>query len=164
MSLEAFTPFIPLNVDDSSLPVAIFKYAVKNHSTKPVDFSLAFSLLNAVGYDGKAYLDGISVNHPGFGGNITKLRQEQELAGLDLTSKVFAQITLVAGSMALLTTAQNVHCTHQLGGRRMVGFYQKWVDEFSAEGKMHDSQPPQPSADGKSDYATLAPYAQAIPG
>ena len=34
VSLDAFTPFIPLNVDDSSLPVAIFKYRVQNRSAK----------------------------------------------------------------------------------------------------------------------------------
>src|SRR5262249_49191314 len=65
ISLEAFNPFIPLNVDDSSLPVAIFKYQLTNHSHKPLDVALAFSLLNPVGYDGKAILDG--TDHPGFG-------------------------------------------------------------------------------------------------
>src|SRR5262249_41000054 len=103
ISLESFNPFIPLNVDDSSLPVAIFKYTVKNHSQKPVDFSLAFSLLNAVGYDGQAYLDGISLNHPGFGGNITNFRQEGELAGLDLTSNKYSPDKPQAGSLALIT-------------------------------------------------------------
>jgi len=30
--LETFNPFVPLDVDDFSLPVAIFKYGGKNHS------------------------------------------------------------------------------------------------------------------------------------
>src|SRR4029077_10762067 len=107
VSLEAFNPFIPLNVDDSSLPVAVLKYAVKNHSNKPVDFSLAFSLLNAVGYDGQAYLDGININHPGFGGNLATLRHEKDVAGLDLTSNKYLPDDPRYGSMALLTTAQN---------------------------------------------------------
>src|ERR1022692_201196 len=67
LSLEAFNPFIPLNVDDSSLPVAVLTYEVKNHSQKTADVSLAFSVLNPVGYDGKAYLEGS--DHPGFGQN-----------------------------------------------------------------------------------------------
>src|SRR5882724_13490760 len=53
VSLEALTPFVPLNVDDSSLPVAIFKYHITNRGRKAADVALAFSLMNAVGYDGK---------------------------------------------------------------------------------------------------------------
>src|SRR5882724_4459106 len=64
-SLEAFNPFIPLNVDDSSLPVAVFKYRVANRSAKPVDVSLAFSWRNPVGNNGKPFLKG--KDHPGFG-------------------------------------------------------------------------------------------------
>ncbi len=49
VELDAFNPFIPLNVDDSSLPVAIFKYRVTNRTQKPVSFALAFSLMNPRG-------------------------------------------------------------------------------------------------------------------
>src|SRR5581483_568326 len=42
--------------------------------------------------------------------------------------------------------------------------YEKWVDEFSADGKMHDSEPSKPSAEGKSDYSTLAPHVRLLPG
>jgi len=164
VSLEAFNPFVPLNVDDSSLPVAVFKYGVKNHSNKPVDFSLAFSLLNAVGYDSKEYLDGINLRHPGFGGNLTTLRQGQNFAGIDLTSNKYSPDNPLAGSVALLTTAKNYTSRTSWEGGAWWDFYQKWVDEFSAEGKLHDSHPSQPSADGKSDYATLAPYARLAPG
>ena len=55
------------NVDDSSLPVAIFKYRVTNRSKNAAEVAIAFSLVNPVGYDGKAFLEGNS--HPGFGKN-----------------------------------------------------------------------------------------------
>jgi len=64
----------------------------------------------------------------------------------------------------LLTTAKNYTSRTSWEGGAWWDFYQKWVDEFSAQGKLHDSRPPQPSADGKSDYATLAPYAYLAPG
>ena len=35
---------------------------------------------------------------------------------------------------------------------------------FLRDGKMHNSQPAKPSADGKSDYSTLAPNAKLSPG
>src|SRR5579862_7740708 len=88
VSLEAFNPFIPLNVDDSSLPVAIFKYHVTNRSSKVADIALSFSTMNPVGYDGKAFLD--SNEHPGFGKNVNTVRRENaggvDLTGVDLTS------------------------------------------------------------------------------
>ena len=83
VSVEAFNPFIPLNVDDSSLPVAVFHYHLRSLSKKPVDVALAFSVLNAVGYDGKADLDG--TRHAGFGKNLTTLRQE-DAGGLQSTA------------------------------------------------------------------------------
>jgi len=40
VSLEAFNPFVPLNVDDSSLPVAIFQYHLACRSSKPIDVDI----------------------------------------------------------------------------------------------------------------------------
>jgi non-lysosomal glucosylceramidase len=166
VSLEAFNPFIPLNVDDSSLPVAVFKYRVANRSTKPVDVSLAFSLLNPVGYDGETFLKGI--DHPGFGKNLATIRQEKvgdtKVAGLDLISEKYAGGDPRYGSMALLTTNSSYTARSSWDSGAWWDSYQKWVDEFSADGKLHDSTPPKPSADGKSEYSTLAPHARLVPG
>lgn len=166
VSLEAFNPFIPLNVDDSSLPVAIFNYRMKNRSKKAVDIALAFSLLNPVGYDGKAFLK--SNGHPGFGKNVTTVKQDQtggtKVAGLDLTSEKYSVDDPRHGSVALLTTNSSYTARTSWEDGAWWDSYEKWVDEFSAEGKMHDSEPSKPSADGKSDYSTLAPHVRLLPG
>ena len=47
-SLEAFSPFIPLNVDDSSLPATILEFSVRNTRSHPVEITLAGWLENAV--------------------------------------------------------------------------------------------------------------------
>jgi uncharacterized protein (DUF608 family) len=44
--LEAFTPFIPLNTDDSSLPVAVLRYTIKNASNAALAVSVAGSFCN----------------------------------------------------------------------------------------------------------------------
>lgn len=48
VSLEAFSPFIPLNVDDSSLPVTVMRYKVKNTGSAKVTVEIAGWLQNAV--------------------------------------------------------------------------------------------------------------------
>jgi len=47
--LEAFSPFIPLNAADSSLPATVLRYAVRNTSSEPAVVTLAGWLENAVG-------------------------------------------------------------------------------------------------------------------
>ena len=48
VALEAFSPFIPLAIDDSSLPATIMRFIVKNVSDAPVEGELAGWLQNAV--------------------------------------------------------------------------------------------------------------------
>ncbi|HYG34079.1 MAG TPA: GH116 family glycosyl-hydrolase, partial [Clostridia bacterium] len=47
VSLEAFSPFIPLNTDDSSLPATVLEFTVKNQSGKKVQCELSGWLENA---------------------------------------------------------------------------------------------------------------------
>ena len=48
VSLEAFSPFIPLNPDDSGLPGTVMRFTVKNTSARSVEAELAGWLENAV--------------------------------------------------------------------------------------------------------------------
>ena len=47
VDLEAFSPFIPLDLDSSSLPATIFSFQARNISDQPVEISLAGWLENA---------------------------------------------------------------------------------------------------------------------
>lgn len=47
VTLKAFSPFIPLNLQDSSLPASCMEYTVKNLSNKPVSVTLSGWLENA---------------------------------------------------------------------------------------------------------------------
>jgi len=164
--LEAFNPFIPLNVDDSSLPVAIFHYHLRSFADKPLDVALAFTLLNAVGYDGKANLEG--TRHAGFGKNLIKFRREQigdaKVVGLHMTSTKYSPEDVLFGSLALLTTAPQATAKTAWAGGDWWDPFQKWYDEFAANGEMHDTESTELTADGRSNYGTLAPRARLMPG
>jgi len=47
VTLEAFSPFVPLNTEDSSLPATVLRYTVKNTSNAKVEVRLAGWLENA---------------------------------------------------------------------------------------------------------------------
>ena len=48
VALDAFTPFIPLDPEDSGLPVAILRYRVTNPNRVPAKVSIAFAIDNPV--------------------------------------------------------------------------------------------------------------------
>ncbi|MGA2499167.1 MAG: GH116 family glycosyl-hydrolase [Tepidisphaeraceae bacterium] len=49
ITLEAFSPYIPLNTDDSSLPATVLRYTIRNTSDAPIEAELAGWIENPVG-------------------------------------------------------------------------------------------------------------------
>jgi non-lysosomal glucosylceramidase len=60
--LEAYSPFIPLNTDDSSLPATVMQFTVKNHSSAKVEAELAGWLENAICLNSAKSQDGVRRN------------------------------------------------------------------------------------------------------
>lgn len=52
VALEAFTPFFPLDADDSGLPVAVLRYRVRNPSAQAATVAIAWAIDNPVGLGG----------------------------------------------------------------------------------------------------------------
>lgn len=52
IELNGFTPFIPNNVKDSSLPCAVFRFKISNPTYEPIFTSLLFSFQNILGLGG----------------------------------------------------------------------------------------------------------------
>ncbi|MBN2853311.1 MAG: hypothetical protein JXQ23_11310 [Clostridia bacterium] len=49
ISMKAYSPFIPLDEDNSGLPLGHIEYTIENLSDKEIDVSIAFSMSNATG-------------------------------------------------------------------------------------------------------------------
>jgi uncharacterized protein (DUF608 family) len=167
ISLDAFNPFIPLNVDDSSLPVAIFRYQLASRSKKPVDVAVAFSVLNAVGYDGIAHLT--SNIHADFGKNVTRFRYAELVpnswaAGLEMTSEKYGPESPRGGSMALMTTQKDVTACCNWNQTEWSEPLANWLTEFADVGEFCGPGISTPSEDGYSQYATVAPRLRVAPG
>ena len=100
VTMEAFTPFIPLNAEDSAIPGAIIRYRVRNPSADPVAVSVVGTLANAVGFDGYDVFANLKL-----AGEVqNEHRQESGLEGLYYTSKSLAPDDFKYGSMAIATT------------------------------------------------------------
>ncbi len=52
--LTAFSPFVPLRSDESSLPAALFRWAVTNTGDRPLTYTVCLSLTNPLPADGAA--------------------------------------------------------------------------------------------------------------
>ncbi len=88
VELEAFSPFIPGNVRDSSMPSAILAFKVRNESSKQVEVTLLGALENCVGKGAASRVcvnevvevegarcillraEGVPPDHPTFGGSM----------------------------------------------------------------------------------------------
>ncbi len=58
--LEAYSPFVPLNAEDSGLPAVVFRFTVTNPQSVPVSASVLATQPNLVGWDGYAPLAGLA--------------------------------------------------------------------------------------------------------
>lgn len=161
VSLEAFNPMIPLETGDSSLPVAILTYHVKNRAASAINAGLAFSIMNPAGYDGVTRLD--SRHDPMFGANLNEFRTEGGVSGLHLSSTKYPAGSPRYGSVAVATDAGDQ--SYRLAWEHGEWFdeFQKWWDEFLAHGRFPSVAAP-PSEDKTTDYASLASHFTLKPG
>ncbi len=96
ITLEAFTPFIPLNADDSGLPVAILRYRAVNSGSAKVSASIALSIENPVGQQRVK-----GVDFTGSYGRSNDYKEGNGLAGLLMRNPFLSVQDPMAGSFAL---------------------------------------------------------------
>jgi len=127
VTLEAFTPFIPLDAEESGLPVAILRYRLTNTGRGPVSASVAFTLDNPVGAQGRT----------------NALRKSDAMAELFMTNPFQPAQDPMAGSFSLAVLDAADGLTYQTGwqdARWWNGPLLFW-DDFSSDGRLESGGP-----------------------
>ncbi len=131
VSLEAGTPFIPLDADASGLPLAALRYRVTNAARTPVSVAIAFSIENPV-------------KPPDSSGNkedkrVNELRNGSSLRGIFMRNPGLAPDDALNGTFALaVLNAGDARFTALRGwpaGRWWNSPLLFW-DDFSADGEL----------------------------
>jgi uncharacterized protein (DUF608 family) len=80
IELAAFSPFAPLDIRFSSMPVAVFVFRIHNPSAQVQKVSIAAMMQNPIGYDAAGENQGIE--NPAFGFNTNHVLHENQVGGL----------------------------------------------------------------------------------
>lgn len=143
VSLFAFNPLIPCDADASGIPIAVFRYVVKNKSEKDINVSVCGLMNNFIGCDGsKLEMDNFRKEYIPVGckGNRNLFINDNGLSGLFMVSDSVSKISDAWGTMALTVknSQGNVSyktCLNDIGWN--TGFMDFWND-FSIDGILTD--------------------------
>lgn len=156
VSLEAFNPLIPLDVDNSSLPVAVFYWNIKNEQPHAVDVSLCFNManmLNPADVSGSRTLGG-TTNKYVESGNIKGIFMDCDL---DTMSGNY-------GNMAMFTTwPETDFQTHWYRGNWWDNAH-VFYDDFMSDGRLDVVDDTSASHEGLADVASLLVHLELSPG
>lgn len=169
ISLEFFNPFIPLDIKNSSLPVAIFKFHLDNPTNRTYKGMITLNLSNPVGIDIDRYLKmkdyGVKASFvPGWGGNLNEFRSGSKLKAIYMSSIKYNNKDYRYGNLTLATTNENV--TYQLKW-----YGEEWFDDlrnfwrtFIEGKKLREESSIDPSPEGKTNTASLGARFELSPG
>ena len=104
VNVEAFTPFIPLDADNSGIPGFYLTYRIKNPLNRKVKVSIAGTLDNPVGFE---KYDNFSLVKR-IGKSINTYWNEADMRGLVFSGADIPENHIAAGSMCLMTTHDQV--------------------------------------------------------
>jgi len=134
VKLEAGTPFIPLDADESGLPAAVLRYRVRNTGKSTVSVSIAFAIENPVGaHDRTAPARREDDQRP------NELRASQRLKGILMRNGGLTQEDAGSGSFALAVLHSGKGEFTSLRGWPAGRWWNSpllFWDDFSSDGKL----------------------------
>ncbi len=151
IELDAFSPFIPHDPDDSGLPIAILRYRVTNPGSQTAKVSIVFSIDNPVIS---------SANKENEQERLNEYRAVNELAGLKMSNPGLDRSDPMYGSFVLAAMPErSTTITHWRGwpkGRWWNSPLLFW-DAFSAEGQLGTEPDPRSAVGALCQQQEIAP-------
>ena len=108
VKLKAFNPLIPGDPDASGIPIAILTYEVTNHTSRPLDVTVAGNMVNFVGIDGSKTEFNQKGEYVPYGSshNKNQYREGRGLVGIYMYSDSVDRNDPAWGTMALSVNAK----------------------------------------------------------
>lgn len=125
LSLEAFTPFFPIDAEESGLPAAVIRYRALNTTSSPVKVSIALAIENPVGDHGRT--------------NEFREGAEGAVKALLMRNPMLAARNPLAGSFVLGCLAHgSAAVTHLRGWAQAQWWESAWLywKDFAADGAL----------------------------
>jgi len=160
ISLEAFTPFIPHDAEESGLPVAILRYRVSNPTRARSEVSIAFSIDNPLRVTESS--GGAAALHIDSRSN--EFRDSGVLAGLVMTNPAIAQDHPMHGEFVVaVLDPSHGKFTHWRGWAQARWWNSPMLywDDFSADGELGPEPDPRNAVGAIALKKSIAPGASA---
>ena len=151
VSMEVSSFLIPMDLKNSAIPCAIFKFMVNNNSQSKQSVSLLATQQNAVGFDGYEVHSGFeNRNCSGYGSNKNIIVNNKKHTSLQMSGN--------AGSMQLSAYTDNVKGTSSFGN--LLDLH----DEFIKSGKLSGPQASQSPSEEETLVGALCKEIELKPG
>jgi non-lysosomal glucosylceramidase len=135
ISLEAYSPFVPLDAENSGLPAIIFTFMLRNRWTHGVNGCLGAALQNAVGWDGLTPITGNRC--PLYGGNANRVRRRAEYTSIVMENPTLPEDHPGAGQMALTSMAPGTRVYERWTTAEQ---FIRFIEGFNPDRRLDDPQ------------------------
>jgi len=156
VTLEAYSPFAPLDEEFSGLPAIICAVSATNTADMRWEVGLAATLQNAVGWDGVGRISGASF--PGYGGNANRALRLGGMTAIHMTNDRLPRESDRWGEMVLAALDDDATV---LGRWDTLDAF--WAD-FASDGRLSNGDDGTPSVPGATVNGALARTAWLRPG
>jgi non-lysosomal glucosylceramidase len=141
VKIKGYNPFIPGDVKASSIPIAILKYEVTNHTNKPIEVAVCGTMRNFIGVDGSNKANDFKGEYIPFGAkkNINTFKESAVLKGIFMSSDGVDKNDPAWGTIALSTPDLNKVSYRRSSSKNdwenaLLDFW----DDFSGDGELVD--------------------------